>query len=133
MKLLLDTLVLIMAATDDARLCKDVRALIEDERNELFFSAATILELVLMGEDAPVNPTRFRMNLLGNDYKELPITSSHSLGIKFLPTIHENPFEQIVISQSRSENAFLLTQNKKSLAHPGVMSAKELAQLENQF
>ena len=129
MKLLLDTQVLILAATDDPRLSKEAKALIEDEGNEVYFSAATILELVLMGEKSPVNPTQLRMHLLENDYQELPITSTHSLGVQFLPPIHEDDLARIRIAQSLAESTFLVTQDPAVLKYPGVVTAKKLLSL----
>lgn len=129
MKLLLDTVVLLLAATDDSRLSKEAKALIEDERNEVFFSAATILELALIEDRSPLSPTRLRQVLLDNDYQELPITSTHCLGVQFLPAIHTDFFARIRIAQSLAESAHLITQDPMCLQYPGVVSAKDLLKL----
>lgn len=130
MKLLLDTKVLLLAATDDPSLSKEARDLIEDEGNQVFFSSASILELVMMQGNAPISPTQLRMQLLENDYLELPITSTHSLGVQFLPPIHNDFFARLRIAQSRAESAHLVTQDALCLQYPGVMSAKDLLKLK---
>ena len=129
MKLLLDTHVLLLAATDHASLSKDARALIEDEGNQVFFSSASILELAIVNGNAPIDPARLRMLLLENDYQELPITSTHSLGVRFLPAIHTDFFARIRIAQSLAESAHLITQDAMCLQYPGIVSAKDLLKL----
>lgn len=126
MKLLLDTHMLLLAATDDASLSIEARYLIANEDNQVFFSSASILELVMMKGSAPVSPTQLRMNLLENDYQELPITSTHSLGVQFLPPIHSDFFSRLMIAQSRAESAHLITQDPMCLQYPGVVSVRNL-------
>jgi PIN domain nuclease of toxin-antitoxin system len=131
MKLLIDTFVLLLAATDDPRLSPESKALISDERNELFFSPASIWWLVLLKDRAPINPTRLRQLLLENGYKELPITATHTLGVQLLPPIDNHDlFYRIIISQSCAESALLVTQDPRCLRYPGVLSPKELIQLQ---
>jgi PIN domain nuclease of toxin-antitoxin system len=77
MKLLLDTHLLLWAAGHPKKLSKSARALIESPDNELFFSAASLWEIVIkraLGrDDFKVDPRLLRRGLLHNGDSELPI------------------------------------------------------------
>jgi PIN domain nuclease of toxin-antitoxin system len=126
MKLLLDTQVLLMAAIDDPKLSDDAKSLIGDSGNEVFFSSASIWELVLKKNRSPVDPAQFRLALLDNNYQELPITAQHSTLVRLLPKIHEEPFSRIMIAQASGEDMFLISQDPVVLEYPSVLSATHL-------
>ncbi len=50
-----------------------------------------------------------RRGLLDNGYDELTITSEHALAVDQLPQIHKDPFDRILVAQSRVEGITLLT------------------------
>ena len=81
MKLLLDTHLLLWSAGKTERLSTEARALIEALDNELFFSSASLWEVVIkrgLGrDDFKVDARLLRRGLLGNGYSELPIGSEH--------------------------------------------------------
>ena len=83
MKLLLDTHLLLWAAGEPDRLSADARALIEDQGNQLVFSAASLCEIAIKSglgrEDFQANARLLRRGLLDNGYSELPITSAHAV------------------------------------------------------
>ena len=51
--------------------------------------------------------------LLNNGYKELPVTSAHSLTIHTLPNTHKDPFDRILLGQAISEGIPLLTSDSR--------------------
>jgi len=113
MKFLLDTHILLWAAGQPDRLSSKARKMLLDARNALFFSAASIWEIVIKREigrdDFIVDPYRLRKMLVLNDYRELPITSEHVLRVSTLPPLHKDPFDRALIAQARSEGMMLLT------------------------
>ena len=112
MKLLLDTHILLWAASDPARIPAKTRKMLLDERNDLFFSPASIWEIVIkrgMRQDFKVEPSRLRKLLLANGYTEISINSDHALGVDLLPALHKDPFDRILLAQARSEGMRLLT------------------------
>ena len=123
MKLLLDTHLLLWAADNPSRLPKAVRLLIEDEGNELLFSAASLWEITIkrgLGrEDFRVDPRLFRRALLDNGYIELPITGEHAVNLDLLPSTHKDPFDRILVAQAMVEGITLLTNDRKLLGYPG--------------
>jgi PIN domain nuclease of toxin-antitoxin system len=123
MKLLLDTHLLLWAAGQPARLSADTRALLETTENELFFSAASLWEIVikrgLAREDFKVDARLLRRGLLDNGYSELPIASDHVVAIECLPSIHKDPFDRILLAQAQVEGITLLTADPTLAQYPG--------------
>lgn len=81
MKLLLDTHLLLWAASEPQRIPKSARVLIEDPENEVVFSAASLWEITtkrgIGRPDFRVDPRVLRRALLDNGYGELAITGEH--------------------------------------------------------
>ncbi len=123
MKLLLDTHLLLWAARQPSRLSRDVRALIEDARNQLHFSVVSIWEVAIKRgldrSDFTVEPAVLRRGLLDNDYVELPISSNHAIAVTNLPMVHRDPFDRLLIAQATVEGITLLTNDNVIARYPG--------------
>ena len=123
MKLLLDTHLLLWAAGTPERLSADAAGLINDQNNELFFSAASIWEVAIKStldrDDFQVSSRLLRRGLLDNGYSELPIMSEHAVAIDALPPIHKDPFDRILIAQASVEGITLLTSDSIVIQYPG--------------
>lgn len=113
MKLLLDTHVLLWAAGEPDKLSEAVRSLLLDESNSLFFSSASIWEIVIkrgLGrDDFRVDPIRLRRMLVMNGYMEISVASDHALAVDGLPLLHKDPFDRILLAQARTEGLSLVT------------------------
>lgn len=113
MKLLLDTHIILWAAGMPDKLSDSARKLLIEMDSRLFFSAASLWEIVIKRgigrDDFRVDPHRLRKMLLLNGYSELPITAEHVLRVDTLPLLHKDPFDRILIAQARSEAMLLLT------------------------
>ena len=113
MKLLLDTHILLWAAGHPEKLSRPTRTLLTTPENSLFFSAASIWEIVIklgLGrEDFRVDPYRLRKMLLAHEYTELPVSAEHALRVDSLPPLHKDPFDRLLLAQARSEGMLLLT------------------------
>jgi len=116
-KLLLDTHVLLWAAGAPEKLSDSARTLLTESESRLFFSAASIWEIVIklgLGrEDFTVDPHRLRKLLIVHGYTELSITAEHALRIDSLPPLHKDPFDRILLAQARAEGMHLLTSDAK--------------------
>ena len=123
MKLLLDTHLLLWVANEPKRLPKTARVLIGDSRNEAFFSAASIWEIVIKStlgrDDFRVDARLLRRGLLDNGYTELPITSEHAVNLDNLPSTHKDPFDRILVAQATVEGITLLTNDPTLVSYPG--------------
>jgi PIN domain nuclease of toxin-antitoxin system len=122
-KLLLDTHLLLWSAGQPERLSKEARALIEAPENELFFSSASLWEVVIkrgLGrEDFKVDARLLRRGLLDNGYSELPIGSEHVVAVDNLPAIHKDPFDRVLVAQAQVEGITLLTADPIVAEYPG--------------
>ena len=111
MNCLLDTHILLWAATD--QLSERAASYVLDEKNTLYFSAASIWEVVIKSglgrEDFDVNPSLLYQGLLNAGYVELDITPEHVLGVEKLPDIHKDPFDRILLAQAIEDHLTLLT------------------------
>jgi len=123
MKLLLDTHLLLWAAGEPRRLSRQAKSLIDNPANELFFSPASLWEVVikhgLQRADFKVDPRLLRRGLLDNGYGELPIVSDHVVAIDSLPAIHKDPFDRILVAQATVEGITLLTTDSLISQYPG--------------
>ena len=113
MKLLLDTRIVLWAAGQPEKLSESARTLLTTSENVLFFSAASIWEIVIkrgLGrEDFKVDPRRLRNMLIMHGYTELSVTAEHALTVETLPLLHKDPFDRLLLAQARTEGMQLLT------------------------
>jgi len=121
--LLLDTHLLIWAAMFPERLSEAARALINDPRNTLVFSVASIWEAAIKSalgrDDFRVAPRLLHRGLLDNGYTELLITSRHAVTTDSLPLLHKDPFDRLLLAQAISEGIVLLTSDVQLARYPG--------------
>ncbi|MFN4015168.1 MAG: type II toxin-antitoxin system VapC family toxin [Reyranella sp.] len=125
MNLLLDTHILLWAAARPEKLSRKTLRLFDDPDNTLVFSAASLWEIVIkqsLGrDDFDVNARQLRRGLLDNGYNELLVTSTHALALDDLPPLHKDPFDRMLLAQSRVEGFTLLTADKQVLQYPGLI------------
>jgi PIN domain nuclease of toxin-antitoxin system len=123
MKLLLDTHLLLWAASAPDRLSPAALALMEDPDNSLMFSAASLWEITIkqgLGRsDLQIDPRLLRRGLIDNGYIELSITSDHALAVASLPPLHKDPFDRLLAAQSQIEGVLLITADPILGQYPG--------------
>ena len=116
MNLLLDTHLLLWAASEPKRLSAKARRLLLDPNNQLLFSAASLWEISIKNgldrADFKVDPRRLWRLLLVSGYREVPVTSEHTIAVNELPPMHKDPFDRILVAQARVEGLLLLTVDK---------------------
>lgn len=116
MNLLLDTHLLLWAASEPQRLSAKARALLLDPSNQLVFSSASLWEITIKNglerSDFSVDLRRLWRMLLVNGYREISVTSEHAVAVNDLPPLHKDPFDRILVAQARIEGLTLLTADK---------------------
>jgi PIN domain nuclease of toxin-antitoxin system len=116
LNLLLDTHLLLWAASEPQRLSAKARALLLDPANQLIFSSASLWEITIKSglerSDFNVDPRRLWRMLLVNGYRELSVSSEHTVAVNDLPPLHKDPFDRILVAQARVEGLTLLTADK---------------------
>ncbi len=112
-KLLLDTNILLAALINPDALPKDVQAQLQDPKNSVLFSAASIWEIAIkrsLGrEDFNFLPEDIEQLALETGFIELPIQSGHCRRLVAMPWHHRDPFDRLLISQAQAIPAYLLT------------------------
>lgn len=123
MNLLLDTHVLLWAAVEPDKLSAEAVEWITNDANRLYFSAASLWEVVIKNSlqrpDFRVDPHLLRRGLLDNGYNELAISARHTLGVAHLPSFHKDPFDRILVAQAEAEGFLLLTADDRVAQYPG--------------
>ena len=113
MRLLLDTHLLLWAAASSKRLPREARELMEDDSNDVYYSAASIWEIAIKNslrrKDFRIDFPQLLAALPEMGLVELPIIAAHAAGVTGLPPIHRDPFDRLLIAQSNTEPLTLLT------------------------
>ena len=123
MIVLLDTHLLLWAAAGSNKLPPRAADLIQNETNQLLFSAASLWEVAIKAglnrPDFKISAGRFRRALFENGYDELPISGRHAAAIANLPDIHKDPFDRILVAQAQVEDLTLCTSDRIVARYPG--------------
>jgi PIN domain nuclease of toxin-antitoxin system len=104
---------LLWAAARSKRLPRAARDLLEDDSNDVYYSAASIWEIAIKSslrrKDFRIDLSQLLTALPEMGLVELPITAIHAAGVAGLPVIHRDPFDRLLIAQSITEPLTLLT------------------------
>jgi PIN domain nuclease of toxin-antitoxin system len=123
MNLLVDTHLLLWAASEPEKLSQKARRLLGDTSHALIFSAASLWEVAIkrgLGrDDFQVEPRILRRSLLDNGYDELAVTSAHAVALDSLPPMHKDPFDRILLAQAQVEGITLVTSDERVARYPG--------------
>ena len=123
MKLLLDTHIFIWYALDIQRLTAQVRALVDDENNEILLSTASIWEMAIKQSTGKLSfSLPFKMFIMQqlsfNNFNLLEIKIDHLAIVATLPLHHRDPFERLLIAQSIVEQIPILSADSAFDAYP---------------
>tara|TARA_R110002049_G_scaffold298454_1_gene488183 strand:- start:94 stop:489 length:396 start_codon:yes stop_codon:yes gene_type:complete len=117
MNLLLDTHTTIWFVTDNMKLPKSAKQLIENSENHCFISIATLWEmgikyslkkLMLKAELNKIFELFFDSVLI-----LLPITPDHILTNTSLPFHHRDPFDRLIIAQAKREGYSIISKDRE--------------------
>jgi PIN domain nuclease of toxin-antitoxin system len=116
MRAILDTHTFLWWNMDDPQLSQTAREFIADGRNELYLSAVSAWEIALKYAKGrlklPQAPDQYvadRITL--HRILSLPVETSHALRVYYLPDLHQDPFDRLLIAQSQLEDLPILTAN----------------------
>jgi PIN domain nuclease of toxin-antitoxin system len=112
MNLLLDTHVLLWWLDDHPTLSKKARAAIAAGENLVFVSAAVIWEIRIKQALGKLEiPRSFRRVLDDQSFEMLNITIEHAHAIGDLPAHHRDPFDRMLVAQTKVEGLTLVTRD----------------------
>jgi PIN domain nuclease of toxin-antitoxin system len=114
MNILLDTHAFLWFVNDDPRLSESARVLIEAEDTQPFLSVVSLWEIAIkisLGKMSLKQPykTFIPHQLALNGIGILNITIEHTAAIVTLPYHHRDPFDRLLVVQSKIENAVLVS------------------------
>ena len=124
MKILLDTHVLVWAATTPERLGSDL-AVIEAADSRIV-SAVCVWELAIkqrlgklsVGSDVRTWTRRVTRELV---LDHLSVTAEHAAAVEHLPDVHRDPFDRLLVAQAVAEGAVLLTADERLASYGDVV------------
>jgi PIN domain nuclease of toxin-antitoxin system len=114
-RILLDTHIFVWWLANDRKLPKAADALILDPDNEIHVSAASIWEIAIkqaLGQ-IQVAPSLLVASIPDSGFCELPVTARHAIETGTLPPHHRDPFDRLLVAQSRAEPMYLLSHDRQ--------------------
>ena len=121
MRVLVDTHIVLWAATDDPRLRGRARACFVDPHHQLVVSTASVWEVGIkysLGRlPLPVSPADFfAREVATRGYEILPVARQHAERTATLPwpeTGHRDPFDRMLVAQALAEGVPLLSGDRR--------------------
>ena len=110
MNFLLDSHVLLWWLEDNPRIGPPVRGPISDPGNRVYVSAASVWEIGIKQALGKLSVPGSILELLQDEgFEELPMTARHAEAAANLPPIHRDPFDRMLVAQTRLEGLTLVT------------------------
>ena len=118
MDYILDTHVLIWALDNDPRLSEEVREIIEDEDNLIYFSSLSVMEVGIKHRKypdiMPWSAKELYEECLDAGYYTLPFKPKHAIYLDGLKTkegsrVNSDPFDRGLIAQAKQEGMIFLS------------------------
>ena len=114
MKILIDTQIFLWLFGNSSRILLNVRNLLINPKNTVYFSAASAWEIAIKCGNGklqlPDEPKIFVPDRLKRaNFVWLEINHEHALAVADLPPIHKDPFDRLLITQANAENFSLLS------------------------
>jgi len=113
MNYLIDTHIFLWWLDDNKKLKKHVKSIISDPENIIYLSAASAWEMSIKKSLGKLK-IDFDLSdeLKINGIEPLPITMAHCKVVEYLPYHHQDPFDRMLIAQSKSDNITLISHDK---------------------
>lgn len=118
MKYLLDTHTFIWSMENSSLLKPETKKIVEDASKTVFISMVTpweiTIKVMLKKLQLNIPITKLFNNL---EFEILPIKLDHVLSLLKLAPIHKDPFDRMLVAQSKSEKLKILTSDPKITAY----------------
>jgi PIN domain nuclease of toxin-antitoxin system len=121
MRILLDTHVLLWALINPSRLPSPGANLVADPANDVCFSPANIWEIAIKAKlgrpGFTYDPQTILEAALAVGFVEVPLLSGACVAVNYLPMLHSDPFDRILIAQANQMDGWLLTVDRELRAY----------------
>jgi len=115
--LLIDTQSFIWFVENNPQMPASVRSIMEDEKNNLFISIASLWEIVIKSSLGKLTLKKkvpdIINNVTKNGFSILQIKPQHLITLHKLEYHHKDPFDRIIISQAITENMQTVSSDDK--------------------
>jgi PIN domain nuclease of toxin-antitoxin system len=110
-KLLVDTNVIVwLLLGDRTQVSEAARLALEDERNGIAVSAATVWEIAVKRSVGKLTiEDGWSRALARIGFDGLPLTSIHAEAVEHLPWHHRDPFDRMLVAQATVEKAVIVS------------------------
>ena len=117
MRVLLDSHTVLWWLTGDPRLSRRAQEVIEETANSISVSAASVWEIAIKAAKGklrlpPGAEDRIRSEMASAGFVELPVTWDHAFAVRSLNAHHHDPFDRLLIAQSRIEGLTIVTNDR---------------------
>lgn len=118
MKILVDTHIALWALMDDPKMPKEAKKILMNGDNDVYYSTVSVWEVAIKHcirpDDMIVDGRLFEKGCEDNGYKVLPVFNRHIFVLDSLrrpddAPKHNDPFDRLLICQSKAEGMKLLT------------------------
>ncbi len=120
MSYLLDSHVLLWWLADSPRIGKELRRTLADPEVRVVVSAASVWEIGIKQALGKLRAPESVVDLLGDEgFESLAITAEHADAAARLPPLHRDPFDRMLVAQSRLCRLTLVTHDEAVAAYGG--------------
>ena len=131
--LLLDTNILLCALIAPERLSADIQTQLSDAENIVYFSAASIWEIAIKSSLNKSNfdflPQDIHRLAIETGFSELAVQAPHTFAVANMAWHHRDPFDRLLIAQTLSLPAYLLTNDSVLTQYTELVQLTELGQV----
>lgn len=114
MSYLIDTHIFIWLMENNKKVSGQIKALLQSPTVDVFISIASVWEMVIKQTKGKLKiPEDIKGGIRSSGLTILPIEISHALQTGKLPNYHHDPFDRMLISQTKIENLTLITADPK--------------------
>jgi PIN domain nuclease of toxin-antitoxin system len=116
MKLLIDTHTFLWWDSDPSRIPPATLFLMQESNNEIFVSLVSFWEIQIKTQLGKLTLKTTLSSIIFEQQEKngiliLPITLPHILELDNLPWYHKDPFDRLLIAQSRQENTTIISKD----------------------
>jgi len=116
-KYLLDSVIWLWSIDAVEKINEDCRGIMENGREEIYFSAASVWELSIKARlgklRLPGPPAQCIPAFMAKQgLRPLPVTHLHAVKVYDLPLHHQDPFDRLIIAQAITEEMTVLTSDR---------------------
>lgn len=114
MNILLDTQAFLWAVADSSKMTERAREVFYNPQNSLYLSAASYWEICIKMSLGKLRLEKGWKKVIDkemsiNSIKWLKLKKEHMVRLLYLPWLHEDPFDRMLVAQAQMEKCAILT------------------------